>query len=198
MMDAVTIEALATPAARRLLLVLGGIAVAGLVAAGVMLARGSSARVGERAKPPALIAPAKRRPLPPLEAPTLLPPPRRLTVAGGGKPVFVDVWASWCRPCREEAPMLARLARRYGTQVRFVGLNVQDSRRPARAFVRRFGLAFPHLVDPKAALAAKVGVLGIPTVILVDRRGRVAAKIVGKQGEAAFVEYLRLLMAAGG
>lgn len=175
-----------------------GLAISGIVAAGVLLARGSGAPVGERVRPPALIAPAKRRPLPALEAQTLLPPPRRLTVAGRGKPIFVDVWASWCRPCREEAPMLARLARRYAAQVRFIGLNVQDSRRPARAFVRRFGLRFPHLVDPNATLAAKLGVFGVPTVILVDPRGRIAAKLVGKQREAAFVEYLRLLVATGG
>ncbi len=173
------------------------VAVAGLVAAGFLLARKSSGSGGEQADRVALLQEAKRRRLPEIEAPTLSPPPARLALAAlRGKPLFVDVWASWCTACREEAPALARLAHRYARAVRFVGIDTQDSAAAAQAFVRRYGLLFPHLLDPKSTLAAKLGVFGVPTVYLVDRRGRIAATIIGKRDERTFDAYLRLLAAA--
>jgi cytochrome c biogenesis protein CcmG/thiol:disulfide interchange protein DsbE len=102
-----------------------------------------------------------------------------------GKPVFLDVWASWCVPCREEAPMLARLFRAYGRRIQFVGLDMNDGRSDARAFIRRSGLSYPHVFDAKATLATRLKVLGLPTAFLVDARGRVAAVAAGKQKEEA-------------
>ncbi|MGH8721058.1 MAG: TlpA family protein disulfide reductase, partial [Burkholderiales bacterium] len=95
--------------------------------------------------------------------------------------------------CKEEAPMLARLGREHANDVRFIGIDTQDTRSEGRAFVRRYGLDFPHLFDPKSTLAIKLGVSGIPTMFLVDREGRIAATLVGKQGEAKLRRYLRLL-----
>lgn len=89
--------------------------------------------------------------------------------------------------------MISRLARKYGKGIRFVGIDTQDSRKSGREFVRTFGLDFPHLFDPKSKLATKLGVYGIPTMFLVDRRGRIAATLVGKQGEGKLDRYLRLL-----
>lgn len=141
-----------------------------------------------------LIGAATRKPLPSVRAETLIPPPAVLELASlKGEPLFVDVWASWCVPCREEAPMLARLAREQGNDVRFIGIDTQDTRGEGRAFVRRYRLDFPHLFDPKSTLATKLGVSGIPTMFLVDREGRIAATLVGKQGEAKLRRYLRLL-----
>lgn len=97
-------------------------------------------------------------------------------------------------PRREEAPLLARLWREYRSAVRFLGIDIEDSRAEARAFVRRYGLGYPHLFDAKAALAGKLGFFGLPTTYLVDGRGRVAAKLVGKQDEVT----LRAALAAGG
>lgn len=89
--------------------------------------------------------------------------------------------------------MISRLARKYGKAIRFVGIDTQDSRKDGQSFVLRFGLDFPHLFDPKSKLALKLGVYGIPTMFLVDRHGRIAATLVGKQGEAKLDRYLRLL-----
>ena len=173
------------------------VALATLAVLGVTLLRPSSS-APERPSPPsvvALIDVARRMPLAEVGAETLIPPPDALEVASlRGERVFIDVWASWCVPCREEAPMLARVARDYARDVRFVGIDTQDTRGEGRAFVRRYGLDFPHLFDPRATLAAKLGVSGIPTMFLVDREGRVAATLVGKQGEAKLRRYLRLLV----
>lgn len=175
---------------------LAALVVAGVVGAGILLARGSSGTRADQAERVALLPGAERRPLPELAGETLIPPPARLTLPGAHRnPLFVDVWASWCTACREEAPALARLARRYAGAVRFVGIDTQDTRGAARAFVRRYRLSFPHLFDPKATLAGKLGVFGVPTVYLVDRRGRIAATIVGKRSEQVFDAYLRLLAA---
>lgn len=169
------------------------VTVAGLVAAGLLL-RGPDRAGAAKAERVALVPEGERRRLPAIEGATLIPPPARLALATlRGKPLFLDVWASWCKPCREEAPGLARLARRYAGDVQFVGLDTQDTLGPARAFVRRYGLSFPHLFDPRSTLAGRLAVFGIPTVLLVDRRGRIAATIVGKRTEKTFDAYLRLL-----
>lgn len=142
----------------------------------------------------ALIERATRKRLPPLSGSALIPPPVTIELAGlRGKPAFLTVWASWCPSCREEAPTMARLARKHGHVVQFVGVDTQDRREDGRAFVREFGLRYPHLFDPKATIATKLGVFGIPTAFLVDRRGRIAAVLVGKQPEAKLTRYLRLL-----
>lgn len=88
---------------------------------------------------------------------------------------------------------MASLARKHGRGVQFVGIDIQDREEDGRAFVRRFGLRYPHIFDPKATIATKLGVFGIPTVFLVDRQGRIAAVLVGKQPEAKLTRYLRLL-----
>lgn len=93
------------------------------------------------------------------------------------------MWASWCIPCQEEAPWLAVLHRRYRGQIRFLGINVEDSRAAARSFDRRYRITYPSIFDRKAHLATTLGVFGLPTAYLVDRRGRIAAVLVGKQSE---------------
>ena len=89
--------------------------------------------------------------------------------------------------------MLARLSREHEGRVQFVGIDTQDGRRAGRAFVRRHRLDFPHLFDPRTTLATRLGVYGIPTMILVDRDGRIAATLVGRQTEQKLRRYLRLL-----
>lgn len=131
-----------------------------------------------------LVPAARRKKLPDLAGPALLPPPARLKLRAEGKPAFIDVWASWCVPCREEAPILARLWRRYRSKVRFIGIDVQDTRGDARAFVRRHRLGYPSIFDSQGALAGKLDFFGLPTAYLIDGDDRIAGKLVGKQ-EAA-------------
>lgn len=184
-------------------LVVSAVAAAGTVlAAGLVLSLVRAATNAAQATATsrgviALIPPAKRKLLPDIQAKTLLPPPAELRLRDlRGTPVFIDVWASWCASCREEAPMIARLSRRHAGDIKFVGIDTQDVAGEGRKFVREFGLDFPHLFDPKSKLALRLGVYGVPTMFLIDRRGRIAATLVGKQGEQRLDGYLRLLAAA--
>ena len=146
-----------------------------------------------------LVAPGRRKALPALSGPSLTPPPATLSVADlGGQPAFIDVWASWCVPCREEAPMLARLWRRYRAQVQFIGINVEDSRAEARRFIHRYHLGYPNIFDAKAGLAGRLGFFGLPTAYLVDEQGRLAARLVGKQQERTLASGLAALAREAG
>ncbi len=172
---------------RRLLLPL---VVAGAVLIGVFI--GLLLRSSDDAAAPqlhgtrlALVPAARRKPLPDLRGSALTPPPATIRLhALRGRPAFIDVWASWCVPCREEAPLLARLWREHRQQIGFLGIDVEDSRGDARRFIRRYGLGYPNVFDRKAAMAGKLGFFGLPTAYLIDRQGRIAAKLVGRQKPA--------------
>jgi peroxiredoxin len=86
-----------------------------------------------------------------------------------GSPVVMNFFASWCAPCREEAPLLERTWRTYrGDGVRFVGVNIQDTERNARRFVREFGITYPVLRDEDQELARALDVYGLPQTYFVD------------------------------
>lgn len=118
-----------------------------------------------------------------------------------GSVVAINVWGSWCAPCRKEAPTLARVsAELAGDGVRFVGVNTRDaSEEPAQAFVAEFGIGYPSVFDPKgeALLAFRdtLPAAAIPSTLVVDRQGRMAARILGVVDEAVLVDLLRDLAA---
>ncbi len=103
-----------------------------------------------------------------------------------GKVVVVNVWGSWCPPCRAEAPMLADAARDLAKKdVVFLGIDSRDpSEAAARAFVRRFDIPYPSIYDQQGStLLAFRGTLtlnSIPSTVVVDPRGRVAASVLGE------------------
>jgi cytochrome c biogenesis protein CcmG, thiol:disulfide interchange protein DsbE len=101
------------------------------------------------------------------------------------------------RPCRDEAPLLARLWREHRRQIRFLGIDVEDARRDARRFARRFGLGYPSVFDRKAAMAEELGFSGLPTAYLIDRQGRIAGRLVGQQKAATLRAALRALVRDG-
>ena len=102
-----------------------------------------------------------------------------------GKPVVVVVWGSWCTPCRAEAPDVVAAAQELGRRAQFVGINIRDpSTDQAKSFVRRFEVPYPSYYSPDGrALLAFQGTLtpnSIPSFVVLDGEGRVAASIIGK------------------
>lgn len=88
-----------------------------------------------------------------------------------GTPVLVNVWASWCGPCREEAPVLASAARDFEGRVQFLGVDIQDQLAPARAFIEEFVWPYPSVFDPPGAIRDGLGFVGQPVTVLYDRSG---------------------------
>jgi len=97
-----------------------------------------------------------------------------------GQGVVLNFWASWCIPCKEEAPFLEqvwRKDRKRGLVV--VGLDAKDFRKDARRFMRRFDLTFPIVYDGPGKTLARYGVTGFPETFVLDREGRVIEAFVG-------------------
>lgn len=167
---------------RRLLLLSLLVLAAGAVGAGLLLSEGSSelpATFEEgTASPPAPVS--DRRKAPELEGEVLVPPPVRLAELRG-KPVVINFWASWCVPCRKEAPELARFHETMGDRAPLVGVDFQDARGDALAFIRKYGWRFPNIMDPTGALAARYGLIGLPTTFVIDAEGRIAQQLTGPQ-----------------
>jgi thiol-disulfide isomerase/thioredoxin len=102
-----------------------------------------------------------------------------------GKPVVAVVWGSWCAPCRAEAPDVVAAAREVGDRAQFVGINIRDaSTDQARSFVRTFDVPYPSYFSPDGeAMLAFSGTLtpnSIPSFVVLDAEGRVAASIIGE------------------
>jgi cytochrome c biogenesis protein CcmG, thiol:disulfide interchange protein DsbE len=89
-----------------------------------------------------------------------------------GYPVVVNVWASWCGPCREEFPLLQKLSARYGKQVAFFGLNSEDSDDAAKTFLGEEPLPYPSYTDPQKEIFTSLGAVGFPDTAFYDKSGK--------------------------
>ena len=98
-----------------------------------------------------------------------------------GRVGVLNVWASWCAPCRAEAPSLVSLSEIFD-EVSFVGVLTRDNVSTARAFVRRFSIPYPTLVDDSILLGFRNSLIAnaIPTTLVIDKNGKVAARISGE------------------
>lgn len=107
-----------------------------------------------------------------------------------GEVVVVNVWASWCAPCRAEAPALVRVARDLEDDgLTVVGLNTRDSQTSANAFVETYAVPYPNIVDAdgrlQLAFRDSLPPQAIPSTLVIDRDGRVAGRILGRASESA-------------
>jgi peroxiredoxin len=112
-----------------------------------------------------------------------------------GDTVVLNFWGSWCAPCRAEAPALATLARQLQAKhVQFVGVDIRDEPDSAKAFMQTFNVGYPSLSDPNDQIAlafhSTVPPAAIPTTLVIDRDGRIAARIFG----AASYEELKTVV----
>jgi thiol-disulfide isomerase/thioredoxin len=121
-----------------------------------------------------------------------------------GKVVVVNVWGSWCGPCRAEAPMLARASRDLaGKGVVFLGIDSRDpSKDAAKAFVRRFDIPYASLYDQQGAtLLAFHGTLtpnSVPSTVVVDPQGRVAGSVLGNLSRTTLDDLVEDARSGGG
>lgn len=101
-----------------------------------------------------------------------------------GTPVVVNIWASWCGPCNEEAPFLASAGREYGDEVQFLGVDILDSRGDARGFLAQYGWSYPSVFDPTGSIRDGLGVLGQPATLFYSADGTLVSSYTGAIPEA--------------
>ena len=147
---------------RAFLAFLAVLAVIGLLAFGLLSKGEAKIAVGE--------------PVPDKALPVLGDEAKQGDIAGyRGRWVLVNLWASWCIPCRQEAPVLDRFARQYRKRgVSVLGINVQDNSDDALAFVHDYDIRYPQLRSIGDERSAAFGSTGVPENFLVDPRGRLA------------------------
>jgi thiol-disulfide isomerase/thioredoxin len=110
-----------------------------------------------------------------------------------GKPVVLNVWSSWCTECNAEAGELERFARTH-PNAHVIGVDVQDTRRGAVTFYRRWRWQHPSIADPRGDLAARLAVRGLPTTYFLNARHEIVSSIVGASDLAGFRHGLRLAL----
>jgi thiol-disulfide isomerase/thioredoxin len=91
------------------------------------------------------------------------------------KPAVVNVWASWCLPCRAEAPLLARAHAQHGENIEFIGVDVQDSQAGAKGFLTEFDLDFDHFFDPDREVPNAYGGFGTPITLFFGPGGELVS-----------------------
>lgn len=110
-----------------------------------------------------------------------------------GKNVVVNVWASWCAPCRQEAPEL-KTYYIENPDVQLIGINTRDNNPAAKAFEEFFGITYPSIVDPdgskQLAFRNSLPMSAIPTTIVLDKQGRPSARILGAVTRSLLVQVV--------
>jgi cytochrome c biogenesis protein CcmG/thiol:disulfide interchange protein DsbE len=101
-----------------------------------------------------------------------------------GKPIVLNFWASWCIPCRHEAPRLVASASAHRGAVIFLGIDVKDFSSDARKFLRRFQVNYVSVRDGGSRLYDNYGLTGLPETYFIDRRGRIVAHVIGEISRA--------------
>jgi thiol-disulfide isomerase/thioredoxin len=170
-------------AVRKPVLVILSLAVVAAVVAGFLQARGSDRAPQAAAEPLSLAQVSKRLAGAPPALAALRARVNDLRPGGAqafdeqlhalrGHPVVVNMWASWCDPCRFELPFLQREAVRRGATVAFLGINVNDARGAARQMAARYPMPYPSFEDPRSNLSARYRSRGLPTTAFYDARGK--------------------------
>lgn len=151
---------------------------------------------GDRAEEGAEVAELDRGDLPSLSLPCLN---QDAAVALGelrGQPVLINLWASWCGPCRKEMPLLAEAASRT-KNVGFLGVNTRDDPSMAAAFLPEVGVTYPQVVDVDGELLDTTRVRGLPVTLAMDAEGRIVDRVIGEVSPDELGRLLSQLTDAG-
>jgi cytochrome c biogenesis protein CcmG/thiol:disulfide interchange protein DsbE len=106
-----------------------------------------------------------------------------------GKPMVINFWATWCGPCREEAPLLEQAARKYRERgVVFIGVDIRDFTGDAKSFVKKYDVSYPIAYDGPAKLWEAWGITGLPETFVVGRDGKIVSHRIGPYDNAAELE----------
>lgn len=112
-----------------------------------------------------------------------------------GKPIVINFWASWCPPCRIEAPLLERAWRAYKDRGPvFLGVNIQDRREDALSYMREFNVTYPNGPDPNGEIAIDYGVSGLPVTFFVSREGQIVRRWVGAVERNVLIRAIEEIM----
>lgn len=96
-------------------------------------------------------------------------------LAGIDRPAVVNVWASWCLPCRSEAPLLNTAFEEYGSEIEFIGVDVADNQEDAKEFLDEFGLDFDHFFDRDREVPSFYGGIGTPITFFFGPQGELVS-----------------------
>lgn len=137
------------------------------------------------------------RPAPDVEMSALRPGAESIDLADHrGKVVYLDFWSSWCAPCRRAMPQLDALRREFPREdFEVIGVNVDPEAADARRFLESTPVRYPLASDPDGSVAARFGVVALPALVVIDRRGVVRRAMTGADVEAydelrSTLEYL--------
>jgi thiol-disulfide isomerase/thioredoxin len=113
-------------------------------------------------------------------------------LATDGRPVLLNLWASWCGPCRVEMPHLDAAAKTHA-HVYFLGVAVDDDPAAARAFAEEIGVTYPLAIDERNQVGRRYPSFGLPATFLIDEEGRIVRTVYGQVSEAQIEAFLQSL-----
>ena len=130
------------------------------------------------------------------DLPPVSPEQMRELLAASDQPIVLNVWASWCVPCRSEAPLLAAAHAEFGDDILFLGVDIGDTQANAKAFLEEFDIEFENYFDPDASIRTDLGGIGVPVTYFIGAGGTTVVRHNGVIDERTLVLGIDELLSA--